>query len=41
MFTELVTVTSADALTVESRVANTENAIRLATANAELADLDI
>ena len=41
MFTELVTVTSADALTVESRVANTENAIRLATANAELAELDI
>jgi hypothetical protein len=39
--TALVTVTSADALTVESRVANTENAIRLSQAKAELAALDI
>lgn len=38
--TELVTTTAADALTVESRVANAENAIRLALAEAELAELD-
>jgi uncharacterized protein YfcZ (UPF0381/DUF406 family) len=38
--TELVTTTSAEALTIESDVANKENAIRLALAEAELAELD-
>lgn len=38
--TELVTTTDADALTIASRIANEEAALRLATATAELANLD-
>jgi hypothetical protein len=38
--TELVTTTGADALTIASRIANEEAALRLATATAELANLD-
>jgi hypothetical protein len=39
--TEQVTVTSADALTIGSRVADAESAIRLSDANEELERLEV